>query len=232
MRTLDIDPIGNVVVRKSVRAKRVIIKIDHQNQPVVIIPKYLPYAVGLDFAKKNISWIAKHLQKNSNNNLKNEMKIGKKHQLFFNPEPNTNLKSRVQNSTIVITYPANISYLDQKVQKEAVKAATRAIKKEADDVLPRYIYNLAAKYGYNYKSISIKNMRSRWGSCSSEGVINLNIWLLQLPDELINYVCCHELTHLNHPHHQKAFWEELESMIPDYKILRKKLKEYSPSLNI
>ena len=85
-------------------------------------------------------------------------------------------------------------------------------------------------HGYKYKSISVKNMRSRWGSCSNAGLINLNIWLVQLPEELIEYVCCHELAHLNNPHHQKSFWDELEGMVPDYKQRRRKLKAYSPSL--
>ncbi len=74
-------------------------------------------------------------------------------------------------------------------------------------------------------------MKSRWGSCSTTGVINLNIWLMQLPDSLIEYVCCHELAHLNNPHHQKEFWEELSKMIPDYRECKKILKTHSPSLN-
>jgi hypothetical protein len=53
---------------------------------------------------------------------------------------------------------------------------------------------------------------------------------MQVPDHLVQYVLCHELTHLNHMHHQTAFWEELAQMIPDYKARKKELKEYRPEL--
>jgi predicted metal-dependent hydrolase len=231
MQIIELTDIGSVIIRKSARAKRVIIKIDHANQPTVVIPKYIPYAVGVNFAKRNRKWIFEHIKQEPEAVFQSNTKIGRNHEIIFKPVDQLSVKSRVHNSKIIITHPIGSVATEKSVQKEAIKAATRAIKREAEEILPSLLHSIARKFNYKYRSVNVKNMRSRWGSCSSAGVINLNIWLVQLPDELIEYVCCHELAHLNHPHHQKLFWNELSNMLPNYKMLRKKLKTYSPSLS-
>jgi predicted metal-dependent hydrolase len=231
MRTITIEGIGDIIIKKSAKAKRVIMKINHENEPVVVIPKYIPYALGISFAKKNTPWIKSHLTAQPNRTFEHSSQIGKSHSLQFVPSRAETIRSRVQNNTITVAYPESLSVSEPAVQAEAKKAATRAVKKEAEAYLPRLLHSLATLNGYNYTSVSVKNMKSRWGSCSTTGVINLNIWLMQLPDSLIEYVCCHELAHLNNPHHQKEFWEELSKMIPDYRECKKILKTHSPSLN-
>lgn len=57
MRTISIEGVGEVSIRKSSRAKRIILKVNHENEPIVIIPKYIPYIVGINFAKKNTTWL-------------------------------------------------------------------------------------------------------------------------------------------------------------------------------
>lgn len=219
-----------VVVRKSTRAKRMILRLNHDNEVVVTVPKLVPYLVGFQFAKSKQQWIQEHRQSHQASLLKNNDRIGRDHRLVFKSGSTTAAKSHVRNKLITVTHPTTIGCDHLSVQQEAIKAATRAIKKEADAILPQILHTLAQKYDYRYSSVQIKNMRTRWGSCSSEKSINLSIWLIQLPEELIEYVCCHELTHLNHQHHQAAFWEELSTMIPDWKNRRKQLKEYRPSL--
>lgn len=231
MRTITIEGIGEITIKKSAKAKRVIMKINHENEPVVVIPKYIPYALGISFAKKNTAWIKSHLAVQPNRTIEHYSQIGKFHSLQFVPSKAETIRSRVQNNTITVAYPESLSVSEPIVQAEAKKAATRAVKKEAEAYLPRLLHNLATQHNFSYSSVSVKNMKSRWGSCSTAGVINLNIWLMQLPDSLIEYVCCHELTHLNNPHHQQKFWNDLSEMIPDYRERRKLLKTHSPSLN-
>lgn len=74
--------------------------------------------------------------------------------------------------------------------------------------------------------ITIRNQKTRWGSCSSKGNVNFNYQLYYLPDELLDYVVIHELAHRRHMNHSKEFWAEVERYCPDYKILRNRLKEY------
>lgn len=81
-------------------------------------------------------------------------------------------------------------------------------------------------------SVRIRNQKARWGSCSRKGAINLNWRLILLPPELLDYVVVHELCHLQQPDHSARFWSIVEQAMPDRKQLRKRLREYSPYLDL
>lgn len=75
--------------------------------------------------------------------------------------------------------------------------------------------------------VTVKNQKTRWGSCSAKGNVNFNYQLAFLPDELLDYVVIHELAHRRHMDHSMAFWAEVEKYCPDYRERRERLKEYS-----
>jgi predicted metal-dependent hydrolase len=81
-------------------------------------------------------------------------------------------------------------------------------------------------YGYTYNRVSIKNMSSRWGSCSSEGNMSFHYRLLFLPLELADYVIVHELCHLAELNHSNRFWQLVRQTIPNYRKCKKALEEY------
>ena len=80
--------------------------------------------------------------------------------------------------------------------------------------------------GVIYGRISMRNQKTRWGSCSSNGNLNFNNRLLFVPEELVDYVVVHELAHRKEMNHSNAFWNVVEKYMPDYKERRKKLREY------
>jgi len=85
---------------------------------------------------------------------------------------------------------------------------------------------LSKRHGFNYNRVFIKNQKTRWGSCSGKNNINLNINLVRLPDELIDYTILHELVHTRIKNHSRRFWDQMEKLLGDAKTLDSKLSEY------
>src|SRR5262249_1610025 len=113
----------------------------------------------------------------------------------------------------------------------AKSAAERALRQEAEKLLPLRLSDLAKKHGFKYQSVKIKKMTSRWGSCSAHRLITLNFYLMQLPWPLIDHVLIHELVHTKHLNHSGAFWMEFESIYPGAKKARKQIHNYRPVIN-
>lgn len=101
-----------------------------------------------------------------------------------------------------------------------------ALRKEAKEVLPKRLRELAERYSFEYNSVRVKHNSSNWGSCSRKGNINLNLNLVRVPDELRDYVILHELCHLRHPDHSPAFHALLESLCPGHLAKQKALRAY------
>ena len=85
---------------------------------------------------------------------------------------------------------------------------------------------LALQHDFNFNKVFIRNQKTRWGSCSEQNNINLNIKLVLLPVDLMDYVILHELVHTHIKNHSQAFWRELDSLVSDAKRKHRKLKEY------
>jgi len=93
-------------------------------------------------------------------------------------------------------------------------------------VLTNRILLLTKKYGFTVNRITIRNQRTRWGSCSIKSNISLNIKLYYLPADLRDYVILHELVHTVHHNHSPAFWDTLKTILPTAKSLDRRLKKH------
>lgn len=106
----------------------------------------------------------------------------------------------------------------------------KLLMKKAKDYLPYRLEYHAKLYGYKYSKCRLTHANTRWGSCSSNHTISLNIGLMNVPEPLRDYVILHELAHLNHMDHSKAFWAEVGSHDKNYKAHEKKLKMFNPGV--
>ena len=93
--------------------------------------------------------------------------------------------------------------------------------------LVKRLDELSKKHGISYNRVFIRNQKTRWGSCSQKNNINLNINLVRLPDELIDYTILHELAHIRVKNHSKQFWDELEKLVEGARKLDRKLSRFN-----
>ena len=117
----------------------------------------------------------------------------------------------------------------ERFEAEPTEKLTRekviALAEEALKVIPERVEYFAKVIGVTYGKITIRNQKTRWGSCSSKENLNFNCLLMLAPPEVLDYVVVHELCHRKQMNHSKAFWLEVEKVLPNYKEVRKWLKE-------
>ena len=114
----------------------------------------------------------------------------------------------------------NAKHTKQLTEEEIQKLAEKAL-----EVIPKRVAYYAKQMGVTYGRITIRNQKTRWGSCSSKGNLNFNCMLMLLPPEIQDYVVVHELCHRKEMNHSSRFWAEVEKVLPDYRTRRKWLKE-------
>ncbi|SHO44627.1 M48 family metallopeptidase [Anaerocolumna xylanovorans] len=98
-------------------------------------------------------------------------------------------------------------------------------RKYAKETLQRKASYYSVKMQTDYKRITVREQRTRWGSCSSKGNLNFNWKLIMMPEMVIDYVVVHELAHRKYMNHSPSFWKEVEKVLPDYKERRSWLKK-------
>lgn len=106
-------------------------------------------------------------------------------------------------------------------------AEIRELADRALNYIPERVAYFAPIVGVKYGRITIRNQKTRWGSCSSKGNLNFNCLLMLAPPEVIDYVVVHELCHRKEMNHSAAFWNEVAKVLPDYKASVKWLKEFA-----
>ena len=99
-------------------------------------------------------------------------------------------------------------------------------KNNAKIYLLRRLKEIAQEHGFIYNKATVRNQKTRWGSCSGKNNLSLNIQLINLPHELIDYVIFHELVHTKVKNHSPVFWKKLDEFVGNAKSLNKELKQY------
>lgn len=222
---------GQITVRRSARASQVRIRVAPDGRLRASLPLYAPL------------FLVKRLLKNSRDELrsiiaesqpsleyKNGMQIGKSHTLVIRSKDSGEFSVSTHGQQIIASLPAGESLSAPSVRQKIRDAIIKALRKEAKSYLPRRLKFLATEHGYEYENVRFSHASSRWGSCSSSGTISLNIALMKLPFELIDYVLVHELAHTRQMNHSQDFWTLVEAADPDYKLHRNLLKEHSTNI--
>jgi hypothetical protein len=128
-------------------------------------------------------------------------------------------------------YPIHVNVADAAFQEAIREGIDKAMRIEAKRILPEKVVRFARQYNFCVNKIFVKNLKSRWGSCSSVNNINLNLQLMRLPDHLIDYVVLHELCHTVEKNHGKGFWLLLDKVTGGKaKYLASEMKKYRTTI--
>ncbi len=231
-KIIHFDGIGDILFRHSGRARHLSISVRPFAGARVSVPIGMSYNSAIRLvAEKNI-WIKKHLDKMKEFEKQQTMfdensgYCSKYHKLDLRKADRKNISVRISKGKINVVYPTEQNSDSKEVQTAIRTGIERALKVEAKQFLPDKAKALAVKFDFNYNNLALKNIKSRWGSCSKKNNINLSIHLMRLPDHLIDYVVLHELVHTIHHNHSKHFWAMLDKVTGSAKTLDKELRKY------
>ncbi len=227
-----LENIGHVNLVKRKGTKRISIRVKPFSEVNVSIPYLVPFYQAERFVISKKEWIARSREKMKK--IENQYTLfepGKKyqvhhHQLELIPEQREDILVECKNARVLIKYPCKVSYQHQKIQEAARKGYTRALRLEAKHYLPKRVMALSKIHNLPVNKIQIRDAKTRWGSCSGKNNINLNLHLMRLPTELIDYVIVHELIHTVHRNHGKEFWKMLHQLTGNAKNLANEMKKY------
>ena len=140
-------------------------------------------------------------------------------------EKNITLKTPITSQEFVQRFlEEKIGWIEKQFSKiDNLSALHETELSTLEDIEKRVLY-FSEKMGLQYRSIRFKKLKSIWGSCNTRGIITLNSELMRVEKNLVDYVIVHELAHLQHMNHSKAFHNLVESYLPTAKEDRKKLK--------
>ena len=220
---------GDITVRRSAQSKQVRLRVAPDGKLRASMPVYAP----LFLLKRLVASSRPELRKLMAQSIPDTVyhdgqQIGKSHTLLV--QRGSKLAASVKKLRILVTLPEGLGIDSLEATHEIRQAVIQALRVEARSYLPKRLKYLADKLGFSYERVRFSHASSRWGSCSSTGTISLNIALMKLPFELIDYVIVHELAHTREMNHSEAFWSLVQIGDPHYKAHRKALKEETPSI--
>ncbi|MDO8336455.1 MAG: SprT family zinc-dependent metalloprotease [Candidatus Saccharibacteria bacterium] len=223
LKTINLEGIGEVILARRRGTRSLRLSVNGGNIRLGI-PLAISEQQAVNFILSKKDWILKHHK--TAVLLSNGARIGKAHRLAFEPTSGQKITTKLIDNKALVRLPTSIQTTDSEAQTAAKRVCRKALELEANSLLPQRLKAFADKTNASYKTVKIRFLKSRWGSCSPHNDIVLSAYLIQLPWELIDYVIIHELAHTKNHNHGQNFWNEVTKLVPDYKAKRKLLKTY------
>lgn len=226
------DLLGTIIVRRHHNASGVKLRVSPKGELIATAAPHTPML----FIRQTVRMHRRQLKamrdsQESNTRYEHGQTIGQSHSLQIISDPSaTEITVRRHQRTITATIPAATDSSAPAVQTAIQAEVIKALRREAKAYAGRRVAILATRHNFQYQKIRYTHAGTRWGSCSSSGTISLNIALMKLPLELIDYVIIHELCHTRQMNHSSQFWQLVEEIDPEYRTHRRALKAYSPAL--
>lgn len=219
--TLEGNPPIEVTLRHSARAKRLSLRVSRLDGRVTLtLPKHTPAHEGVSFLRAKEAWLRGHLA-----DIKPVTSLSLEKTVLFRGEPHTITPS--------LTRKASIE--GSRIQVHPARPVGAQIKglfrQQARNALADASDKYAASIGRPYARLTIRDTRSRWGSCSTDGALMYSWRLIMAPPAVLDYVAAHEVAHLVEMNHQPAFWSVVAGLCPEYQIHRQWLRKHGDQLH-
>lgn len=233
MKIIDHSILGKIQIQKKIGKRNAIIRVINGSGVIVQIPFFCSFRYALELVEKKQKWILRKqaLQRQSNSTKSIEIdtifQFPNKHICFERNSQICKIKIEENAEKCIIQVPDSIDLNTNTVQENLKNICIELFRKEAKLYLPDRVQEIAKKHFISINQIRVKNIRSRWGSCSSKGNLNFSIYLMLLPTKLIDYVIYHELAHIRHRNHSKDFWNHLEMLCPGASKMDKEMKKHT-----
>lgn len=222
---------GKITIRRSAIATQVRVRVAPDGTLRASLPLHAPLLLVKHLLRTSRNELRKLLaQSKPEYNYENGMQIGKSHTLVIQISDTYVFNASRHGQQIIIKIQSSEQLKDSEIARKVRDVIISALRIEAKSYLPKRLSFLAEKYGYEFNKIRFSHASGRWGSCSSNGTVSLNIALMKLPFELIDYIIIHELSHTKQMNHSPAFWALVASADPNYKLHRRALKMLNPSI--
>lgn len=229
MATIDDDEFGEISISQYSRARHIKLSVTPTGKLRATAPPMTPKFVIRRFVNASRPKLREMLKKATRNTTYEEgMRVGKSHSIIVNR--GSRLHAELKQLKIIVTLPPSAHLKDDLVQHKIREVVIKALRVEARHYLTRRLALLAKRHGYSYERVRFSHASTRWGSCSSSGTISLNIALMKLPFELIDYVLIHELCHTEQMNHSDEFWHLVGLADPRYKYHKRIIKSHTPSI--
>ena len=230
--------VGEVTICKSNRSRRIALSVRPDGCVRLSIPLHFPVRDALRFLDEKLPWVTAtqaRVRARFRPQVITEPYATRCHtlQLDVRVEERITVSLRPPRDgvpgIIRVCYPAQADPAGEEVQEAIRRGVERAWREEAKALLPRRVEQLARESGLRYRSVTVRNTRSRWGSCSGRDDISLSLHLMRLPEHLIDYIIIHELCHTVHRNHGPGFYELLDRLTGGRaQTSRAEMKKYSP----
>lgn len=224
--------LGAVTINESSRAHRISIAVRPDGSVRLTVPRAADVGYAMRFLESKAGWVvrARARQQERSAGLVQVLDDGfttRCHTLRLVPSDTGQITVRVADGAITVRYPDGSATTDPAVQEAAKRGVERAWRAEAAGILPGMLEGIARRHGLRYRSVTVRNTVSKWGSCSARDDISLSLHLMRLPDELIGYVLLHELCHTVHKNHGPRFHSLLDRLSGGRSSeLRRELRRY------
>lgn len=205
-----------------------ILRVDEEGEIILTLPPYVSKKAACQFLSRNSSYLLEQKEKRKASLIRyihgQELEFGG---YFLHITNGDNSGIWLQEKALSVVLPEGRMPAELSVQKWIAAAVKKLEKHHALAVLPERVAFLAEKHGLRYGRVSIRQQKTRWGSCSSENHISLNSRMVVLPEQLCDYIILHELVHTRHKNHGPQFWNMLCQLEPRAREYARALRKYS-----